>query len=78
MSIILSTGGYLVQGVPGPGGSDPRRGSWSGGSAPRGGVPGPGSAPRGVDHPSLTATVAGSTHPTGMHSCFKFFHCSHY
>ena len=65
-------------GMPGPGGSDPRRGSWSGGLLPGGECLVRGSAPRGVDHPSLTATAAGGTHPTGMHSCFKFFHCSHY
>ena len=47
--------------MPGPGGA------WSGG------VPGPGgrSAPGGylVETPG-TATAAGGTHPTGMHSCF--------
>ena len=41
-----------------------------GGCAP-GGVPGPGgSAPRGVPGGDpQTATAAGGTHPTGMHSC---------
>ena len=70
-------------------------GAWSGGclvlgrSAP-GGVPGPRggrfllwgvSAPRGclVETPPM-ATAAGSTHPTGMHSClncnrFKYYSC---
>ena len=43
-------------GVPAPGGV------WSRGDAWSGGVPG-------GDPPSVTATVAGGTHPTGMHSC---------
>ena len=52
-------------------------GAWSWGvSAPRG-VPGPGSRlRRGVPggDPPQTATAAGSTHPTGMHSCSIIFH----
>ena len=42
-----------------------------GGSAP--GVPGPGGSAlrEGVWRPPVTATAAGSTHPTGMHSCYK-------
>ena len=46
-------------GVPGPGG---------GGSAPRGGLLWGGSAPGEGGGPG-TATTAGCTHPTGMHSC---------
>ena len=57
------SGGCLVWGVPGPGGA------WSRGvSGPRG-VPGPGGSPGG-DSPG-TATAAGGTHPTGMHSCWN-------
>ena len=52
-----------------PGGSDP-----GGMPAPRG-VSAPGGSARGggVWRPpsSVTATAAGGTHPTGMHSCFK-------
>ena len=29
--------------------------------------------PRGQTPPQQTATVADSTHPTGMHSCFPYF-----
>ena len=78
-------GGWLVwgclvrgawsQGVPGLGGA------WSGGSAWSGGclvlgylvlgrLPGPGEGL--VETPPQMATAAGSTHPTGMHSCFHF------
>ena len=53
----LLPGECLLRGVPTPGGS-----------APRGYLPG-GSAPRGVWRPPVMATAAGSTHPTGMHSC---------
>ena len=82
--VCLSTGGCLVpwgwgawsRGVPAPGGLVPRgacsRGVWSGG------VPGPGEVPAWggglvwegclVETPR-TATAAGGTHPTGMHSC---------
>ena len=49
------SGGCLLQGGPGPGGSCSQ-----GGCSP--GVPG-------GDLPG-TATAAGGTHPTGMHSCF--------
>ena len=28
-----------------------------------------------ADPPQLMATAAGSTHPTGMHSCYYFIHC---
>ena len=44
-------------------------GAWSGGGAcsQGGGVPGPGRCL--VETPRM-ATAAGSTHPTGMHSCF--------
>ena len=55
-------------GVHGPGG---------GGCMVRGGLHGPGGGgcmvPRGVclvETPLRTATAAGGTHPTGMHSCF--------
>ena len=54
--MILFTGGCLVWG-----------GAWSREvSGPRG-VPGPGGSPGG--DPPGTATAAGGTHPTGMHSC---------
>ena len=60
--VCLSTGGgYLV-----PGGCLVLGGLWSGGMGRLvwgGAVPG-GDPPR-------TATAAGGTHPTGMHSCFK-------
>ena len=43
-------------------------GAWSGGlPGPGGGVPGPGGGL--VETPPRTATAAGGTHPTGMHSC---------
>ena len=43
-------------------------GAWSRGvPGPGGGVPGPGGA---WWRPPRTATAAGGTHPTGMHSCF--------
>ena len=63
--VILFTGGSLVPGVHGPGGA------WSGG-VPGGawswGVHGPGGCL--VETlPPRTATAAGGTHPTGMHSC---------
>ena len=47
-----------------------RGGAWSRGglSGPRG-VPGPGGSPGG--DPPGTATAAGGTHPTGMHSCWN-------
>ena len=61
--------------MPGP------RGIWSGGVPGPGGMPGPwGSAwslggclvPGSVWwRPPRTATAAGGTHPTGMHSCLK-------
>ena len=38
-----------------------------------GGVYSGGSAPRGVSAPPGTATAAGGTHPTGMHSCCDCF-----
>ena len=51
------------------GGAWSRGGAWSGGSAPRGM-----SAPGGclVETPR-TASAAGGTHPTGMHSCCSYF-----
>ena len=61
--MILSTGGCLILGgVPGPGG-----GAWSWGmGAWSWGAPGPGGFL--METPG-TATAAGGTHPTGMHSC---------
>ena len=56
-------GGCLVWGVPGPGGSGPGGGPGPGGSGPGGGP--------GGDPPM--ASAAGSTHPTGMHSCYFDF-----
>ena len=53
VSVILFTGG----------------GAWSGGvSAPKRGCLVPGGGVPGGDPPP-TATAAGGTHPTGMHSC---------
>ena len=59
----LAAGGVLSQhalrrrGVPAPRGSAPR------------GVPGSEGRVHGGDPSSRTATAAGGTHPTGMHSC---------
>ena len=74
---VYPQGGCLV-----PGGAF-SGGAWSGGSGPGGGVPGPGEGecllwggawgvPGGclVETPQ-TATAAGGTHPTGMHSCLN-------
>ena len=48
--------------MPGPGGvPGPGEDAWSGGCL----VPGGGDPPE-------TATAAGGTHPTGMHSCLTF------
>ena len=33
---------------------------------------------RGSGYPPLTCWQAGGTHPTGMFSCFYFFHCQTY
>ena len=65
--MILSTGG----GVCSRGGAWPQGGSGPGGVPAPGLVPGPG---RGclVETPP-TATAAGGTHPTGMHSCCMIF-----
>ena len=64
--------GGLLLGVPGPGGAWSRGMPGLGGSAPGGpasrGVPG-GDPPR-------TATAAGGTHLTGMHSCLYNFSLS--
>ena len=65
----VCSGGCLLWGLvlSGPGGvSGPGGGLVLGGSGP-GGVPGPGGP--GGDPPG-TATAAGGTHPTGMHSCY--------
>ena len=60
----LVPGGLVTGGVPVPGGV-PGPGGWSG----PGGVPGP---KRGAWwRPPRTASVAGGTHPTGMHSCYS-------
>ena len=72
VSVILLTGGVCTRGVPAPGGSGPGGCLLGGGLVPGGcllrgglvlGVPG------GVPPPM--ATAAGSTHPTGMHSCWE-------
>ena len=55
--VVWSQGGL---GVPAPGGGTCSRRVWSG---LVGGVPG--------GYPPGTATAAGSTHPTGMHSCLS-------
>ena len=85
VSVILFTGGWGVPG-PGRGacsggGAWSRRGAcswggaWSRGDACSGegcllrGGPAPGGVPGG--DPSQTATAAGGTHPTGMHSIFS-------
>ena len=60
MSAILFTGE-----VPVPGGVPGR-----GGSAPGGGLGGVCSQGGAWWRPPGTATAAGGTHPTGMHSCF--------
>ena len=72
LSVILFTGGACSQGVPAPGG-------WGGlvlgggGGALVWGVPAPGGRVPGTvgvpsEDPPRTATAAGGTHPTGMHS----------
>ena len=73
------SGGYRSWGVPAPGGCACSQGVWSqrvpapGGSSPRGRgcLLSGGLVPEGclVETPT-TATAAGGTHPTGMHSCF--------
>ena len=55
-------------GVPGPGGVCCRGYAPGGGCLVHGGVPGPGGGVCG--DPPVTATAAGGTHPTGMHSCY--------
>ena len=59
--------------MPGPGGMSGQGGIWSRGVPARGGVPALGGSGPGeglVETPPPTATAAGGTHPTGMHSCF--------
>ena len=56
--------GGLLWGVSAPGDAWSGGGAWSGGSAPRGGA---------WWRPPRTATAAGGTHPTGMHSCLTKF-----
>ena len=67
-------GGACSQGVPGWGGSAPRVGYLVPGASDPRGVPGTwggGSTPGGAHggDPPGTATAAGVTHSTGMHSC---------
>ena len=64
VSVILSRGGCLFLGGPAPGGVCSRGSAWS-----RRGclVPGGGGECL-VGRPPQTATAAGGTHPTGMHS----------
>ena len=69
VSVILFTGG-----VPGRGGSAPREGLLQGRGVPgQGGLLRGGCLVRGGAwwRPPPTATAAGGTHPTGMHSCCK-------
>ena len=71
--------GSMVWGVPGPGGSAPEgclvpgvpgpRGCLSWGGLLQGGLPAPGGC---LVEIHRTATAAGGTHPTGMHSCLTF------
>ena len=72
--VVHGPGGMVSGGVPGPGGC---AWSWVGGCLVLGGgVPGPGwqgawsSGGCLVENPPETATAAGGTHPTGMHSCW--------
>ena len=74
---VCSRGGLVLGHVCSGGGGVPAPGEvWSWGVLARG-VPGP----RGCawswgvpgGHPPGTATAAGGTHPTGMHSCCKEF-----
>ena len=58
----VNRGGACSKGVPAPGGSGPG-GTCSGG--------GPGGCL--LETPPGTATAAGGTHPTGMHSCCILF-----
>ena len=59
--------------MPGPGVPGPRGGTWSGGPGP-GGVWSGGVCSSGGAwwRPPGTATDVGSTHPTGMHSCYQY------
>ena len=65
---VCPRGGAWFQGVPGPGGVPAS--SCGGGACSRGVWPGEclGETPPRSRHPQ-TATAAGGTHPTGMHSC---------
>ena len=73
-SVYLSTvGGAKSRGVPGPGGGCLVPGdAWSLGGCLVLGGSGPGGP--GGDPPPQTATAAGGTHPTGMHSCYLTFY----
>ena len=74
-------GGSAARGVPGPRGRGGllRGGAWSGGGSAggggSGGVPGPGGV---CGYPAVTATAAGGTHPTGIHSCYKNIYLLHF
>ena len=57
--------GCLLQGVPARGVLLLRGYLLGGGALVLGGSPG-------KHHPTMTATAAGGTHPTGMHSCLKY------
>ena len=63
--LVLGGGAPGPQGWSDPGGCLVPGGGWSGGLGPRGWVPG--------EPNPQTATAAGGTHPTGMHSCYDLF-----
>ena len=56
--------------MPGPGGCLVSGGAWSVGVPGLGGVCARGCLVPGGGDPPGTATAAGGTHPTGMHSCY--------
>ena len=59
--------GYATRGVPGPAGVPGHGGAWFRGEClVRGGWSGGGGM---CGDPPVTATAAGDTHPTGIHSC---------
>ena len=69
---VAVLGGICCGGCQLPGGGLVRRG-WSGGAWSRGGLVRGGAWSGGclVETPHPTATAAGGTHPTGMHSCYR-------
>ena len=69
---FCSQGGYLVPGVTWFWGGSWYGGTWSRGDLVRGGTCSRGRELPGGD-PLRTAIAAGSTHPTGMHSCWWHF-----